>query len=658
MGFFSSLFKPKSEKRALKEADIWRSFGPKAASGVIVTPDTALRTTAVFACVRILAETLASLPLILYEKSADGGKKRAENHTIYPILHDQPNPEMTSFDFWETLMAHVVLRGNGYAEIDWSAGGQVLGLWPLHPDRTVPGRNSNRELVYTYYPSADNPQFSGPVTLKSWQVLHLRGLSSNGLYGYSPIDLAMQAVGLSAAAEEFGSRFFGNDARPGIVLKHPGELGDKAMGNLRKYWEEKHGSLSNAQRVGILEEGMDIKEIGLAPEHAQFLETRKFQVHEIARIFRIPPHMLADLERATFSNIEHQSIDFVVHTMRPWLVRFEKAIKKSLLTPTEKKKYYAEFLVDALLRGDTKSRYETYQIGINNGILSPNDARRRENMNPVTGGDTYLVPLNLAPIGSTPQQNSLRSKQVATTAGDEWRSTGDDRHQTMLAIRAAYQDVARRVLRREKQDITAAVKKYLSKDDQAAFLDWLMRFYADHKEFVISSYRPVMDSYSALVNLDIQRELGVEAKEVPLENFVTAYLEDFAERYAGQQEKLINSAIENSPGREAEAVTEEIDDWPEKRAIETANDESTRGGNALAKAIYFAYGIRRLRWVSFGDTCPYCKALNGTVVGINQWFLGEGTDFKPEGANSALTTTQNIGHPPAHRGCDCVVIGA
>ena len=236
------------------------------------------------------------------------------------------------------------------------------------------------------------------------RVWHLRGLSNDGLDGYSPISLMRQAIGLSMAAEKFGAKFFGNDARPGGILLHPGQLGDEAAKRLTETWESRHGGLSGAHRVAVLEEGLSYKEIGIPPDDAQFLETRKFQVNEIARIYRIPPHMLADLERATFSNIEHQSIDFVTHTIRPWLVRWEQSIKQNLMVPADRDRYFAEFLVDGLLRGDTKSRYEAYAIGRQNGWFSADDIREMENLNPLPDGkgEEYLIPLNMIPAGSAP----------------------------------------------------------------------------------------------------------------------------------------------------------------------------------------------------------------------------------------------------------------
>ncbi len=368
--------------------------GFQSTSGITITEQTALRSAAVYACVRVLAESVASLPLITYQRTPIG-KQRAVNHALYPLLHDMPNSEMTSFEFREAMMGHVLLWGNAYAEIELNNRGDVMALWPLRPDRMQVARNAAGDLVYRYQ-MPDNSYTVFPQSL----IFHLRGLSSNGIVGYSPIQMARNAIGLSLATEEFGSRFFSNGARPGAVLQHPGNLGDKAYERLKTSWSEQHQGLSNAQRVAILEEGMKIESIGVPPNDAQFLETRKFQLEEIARIFRVPLHKVGDLEHATFSNIEQQELGFVVDSLRSWLVRIEQAITRDLIGPLERRSIFVEFLIDGMLRGDQQSRYTAYATGRQWGWLSVNDIRRLENMNEIEEGDVYLEPLNMKEAGA------------------------------------------------------------------------------------------------------------------------------------------------------------------------------------------------------------------------------------------------------------------
>ena len=375
-------------------------FG-RTTSGKNVNEMTALQTTAVYACVRILAEAIASLPIHVY-KHTDEGKEQDVNHQLYYLLHDEPNPDMTSFVFRETLMSHLLIWGNSYAQIIRDGRGQVLALYPLLPDRMTVKRDDKGELYYMYQRSEeDNPNFKdkGNIILKKSEVLHVPGLGFDGLIGYSPIAMAKNAVGMTLATEEYGASFFANGANPGGVLEHPGILKDPSK--VRESWNQVYQGTNNSHKVAVLEEGMSYKTIGIPPNEAQFLETRKFQINEIARLYRSPPHMVGDLEKSSFSNIEQQSLEFVKYTLDPWVVRFEQAFQKALLLPDEKRTYFIKFNVDGLLRGDYQSRMNGYAIGRQNGWLSTNDIRRLEDMNPLSkeeGGDLYLVNGNMTKL--------------------------------------------------------------------------------------------------------------------------------------------------------------------------------------------------------------------------------------------------------------------
>jgi len=393
------------QSRASPKNSLWGStysfFFGSTASGKTVNEKTAMQTTAVYACVRILAETIASLPLHTY-KHTENGKEKAIGHSIYNLLADEPNSEMTSFVFRETLMSHLLLWGNAYAQIIRDGRGNVIGLYPLLPNKMTVNRSSNGEIYYIYSRYSDeNPNIHGygDVYLQSHDVLHIPGLGFDGLVGYSPIAMAKNAVGMSIACEEYGASFFANGANPGGVLEHPGVVKDPAR--VRESWNSVYQGTGNAHKVAVLEEGMKFQSIGIPPEQAQFLETRKFQINEIARLFRIPPHMVGDLEKSSFSNIEQQSLEFVKYTLDPWVIRWEQAMKKALLLPSEKKDYFIKFNVDGLLRGDYQSRMNGYATGRQNGWLSGNDIRELENLNKIPeelGGDLYLVNGNMTKL--------------------------------------------------------------------------------------------------------------------------------------------------------------------------------------------------------------------------------------------------------------------
>ena len=384
-------------------------------SGRKVNEHSAMQMTAVYACVRILSESIASLPVHLYQYESEGNKAKALKHPLYHILHDEPNPEMTSFVFRETLMTHLLLWGNAYAQIIRNGKGEVIGLYPLMPNRMTVDRDSNGQIIYQYQMQDSDAHTgkSGSVTLRPSEVLHVPGLGFDGLVGYSPIAMAKNAIGLSIATEEYGAKFFANGATPGGILEFPGTV--KNPESIRESWN-KGFSGSNAHKVAILEEGMKYTPISISPEQAQFLETRKFQIDEIARIFRVPPHMVGDLEKSSFSNIEQQSLEFVKYTLEPWIIRWEQSLNRALLTEKEKPEYFVKFNVDGLLRGDYQSRMNGYAIGIQNGFMSPNDIRALECLDLIPdeqGGNKYMCNGNMIDLASVGKQyqNNEESKE-------------------------------------------------------------------------------------------------------------------------------------------------------------------------------------------------------------------------------------------------------
>ena len=401
MNLLSGLFKPRDKPTNATSGSSYRFFMGNSTSGKPVTERSAMQMTAVYSCVRILAEAVAGLPLHLYEYTDSGDKEKANNNNLYFLLHDEPNPEMTSFVFRETLMTHLLLWGNAYAQIIRNGKGEVIALYPLMPNRMTVDRNNTGEIIYTYQVGSDDAKTikEGTVTLRSSDILHIPGLGFDGLVGYSPIAMAKNAIGMAIACEEYGAKFFANGATPGGILEHPGTVKDPAK--VRESWTSAFGGSSNSNKVAVLEEGMKYTPISISPEQAQFLETRKFQINEIARIFRVPPHMVGDLEKSSFSNIEQQSLEFVKYTLDPWVVRFEQAMVRALLTSTEKKRYFIKFNVDGLLRGDYQSRMNGYATARQNGWMSANDIRQLENLDLIPtnqGGDLYLINGNMSKL--------------------------------------------------------------------------------------------------------------------------------------------------------------------------------------------------------------------------------------------------------------------
>lgn len=401
MGIFSGLFKSRDKPENRTAGSAYAFYMGGTTAGKTVTERSAMQMTAVYSCVRILAEAVAGLPLHLYKYTDGGGKEKALDHPLYRLLHDEPNPEMSSFVFRETLMTHLLLWGNAYAQVIRNGKGEVIALYPLMPNKMSVDRDENGRLYYTYYRGSDeaikNKDFA--VTLQPSDVLHIPGLGFDGLVGYSPIAMAKNAIGMAIACEEYGAKFFANGAAPGGVLEHPGTIKDPQR--VRESWQSTFDGSGNANKIAVLEEGMKYTPIGISPEQAQFLETRKFQINEIARIFRVPPHMVGDLEKSSFSNIEQQSLEFVKYTLDPWVIRWEQSIQRALLSQGEKAEYFVKFNLEGLLRGDYQSRMNGYAIGRQNGWMSANDIRELENLDRIPaeeGGDLYLINGNMLPL--------------------------------------------------------------------------------------------------------------------------------------------------------------------------------------------------------------------------------------------------------------------
>ena len=425
MGFLSGLFRARDAPKNRTSGSAYSFFMGGSTSGKRVNERTSMQMTAVYSCVRILSEAVAGLPLHLYEYTEGCSKEKAAEHPLYFILHDEPNPEMTSFVFRETLMMHLLLWGNAYAQIIRNGKGEVLALYPLMPDRMGVDRDEKGRLYYEYTVNSDDaPTMKGStVRLQPTDVLHIPGLGFDGLVGYSPIAMAKNAIGMAIACEEYGAKFFANGAQPSGVLEHPGTIKDPSR--VRESWTQTFGGSQNANKVAVLEEGMKYTPISISPEQAQFLETRKFQINEIARIFRVPPHMVGDLEKSSFSNIEQQSLEFVKYTLDPWVSRWEQSMVRSLLTAEEKKQYFIKFNVDGLLRGDYQSRMNGYAIGRQNGWMSANDIRELENLDRIPeelGGDLYLINGNMTKLADA----GIFAAGPSTDNGEEEESDEDE----------------------------------------------------------------------------------------------------------------------------------------------------------------------------------------------------------------------------------------
>lgn len=634
-------------------------------SGAVVNERTALTYSAFWACVRVITKPIAALPLHLYERQDEGSRQRATGHPLYKLLHDRPNPEMTALTFRDVLTAHLLTWGNGYAEIEYGAAGYPVALWPLPPSRVTPERDEKTGRLQYRIMLPDGTE----RILRKEKIFHLVGPGFDGTRGYSVVRMFRESIGMGLSVQEYGARFFGSGAKPGGVLEHPGRLKDPER--LRAQWEELHSGLSNQHRIAILEEGMKYQQIGIPPDDAQFLETRGFQRQEMAAIFQVPPHKIGDLERATFSNIEQQGLEFYTDTLLYWLSLWEQTINWKLIPEFEQDKYFANFLVDGLLRGDQESRYNAYAVARQWGWLSANDIRRLENMNPIgPAGDIYWAPLNMinaeemgqliTPPKEGESDDAARHLKRIEAATKEQRQIRAAQNRARLAkqYEQVFSNAAGRHLRQEVKDVRDAVKAHLSTRDVTTFGIWLDEYYRDN-EPLKKRMKPVFLALAEVIYEAASGEVGEKGKMPDdVRAFMDEYLEAFAKRYNGSSKGQITALVRRAQdeGMEPEELIDvRLTEWEEKRPSKVAMAETVQIGGAVARMAFAGAGITRLRWVAQGsESCPYCQELNGQVVGIERPFVGKNDTLDSE--DGAMTIYKPAFHPPLHLGCVCTIV--
>lgn len=505
-----------------------------------ITPEISLTVSAVLAAFTILTEDLSSLPLLLYERQGRN-KFRAYGSPYYRLMHDQPNPEHTSMIFREFIIGHLLAWGNFFGQLITDRRGDVVEVWPLRPDK-MSVKRLDGERVYLYTLPDGKPR-----AFLSDEILHIPAFGFDGLIGYSRIALARNAIGLAISTEKFGSKLFANNAQPGHMYKHPGKLSDPAFKHLQDSLDERKG-VDKSHMPIILEEGLSIEKLGIDPDDAQFLETRKFQVGEVARIFRVPPHMIGDVDRSTSwgSGIDAQEQGYVNHTLRPWAKRTEEHLNLRILPEAERAAKYYEHLMDGLLRGDIATRYAAYVSAITNGFMSRNEARERENMNPRRGLDAILMPLNMTTV------NTGAELEQGTAA--------------QQALDPLWRDAIARVLKREVNDLGGASRRLQVKGQLAEFAQWLDQFYhVDHPAFIRKQFAPILAAQARLFGLDMGAALDV---------FINEFLDERLALVASMSADAIADGMETYTARAMQEFLTFISDIVELHQAATVESES------------------------------------------------------------------------------------
>lgn len=485
------------------------SYGPTWA-GVDVSQQNAMAYSAIFSAVRIISEHVATLPFRLMTKLDNGmATEEATNHPLYNLLKYQPNPKTTPAVMKEIMQAHICTWGNAFAFIERDKADRPIGLWPITPDRVRVWQDGRKMRYIVKAPGNDG----AADYCESWEILHIPGLGFDGTVGYSPIQLMRQAIAMGLAAEQFGGTFFGNGANLTGVLEHPNKLSNEAAERLRLSWDRVYSGVRNANKTAVLEEGLKFNKISVPPEEAQFIETRKFQRNEIAMIFRVPPHMMGDLEKAAYNSIQAMSDEFYRYTLWPYLVKWKEEFSRKLLTESEREQYAFDWNPDDLIRADTATQIQTLGTATQQGLMTINEARARLRLNPVDGGDELRTQMQNIPI--TQQVGEAEEEPNETTDTPEPDADDDAVERAKVAFAPLIAYTAERFVRRECAAATAAAKKYRKAEE---FDAWAKKEYEEERQHVTEAM--------TLHARSLAKVLGVELDEAKVSQYITALMEE------------------------------------------------------------------------------------------------------------------------------------
>lgn len=633
--------------RVLNSAELGALLtGGDISAGVTVSISSAIRMATVWACVRLLAESIAQLPCHVYVKNRDGSKSRVNDTALAELLSFSPNSWMTPFEYTEFMITSLAMRGNHYAFTSKTGKGEVVELIPFQPGSVRADRKKLSDI--RYHVTIDGE----PQTFSTEEITHVRGLTFDGFNGVSPITHHRETIGLAMAAGNYGGRLFKNGARPSGVLTLPGVLEDKAYYRFKENWQDTYGG-ENVGKTAVLEGGADYKTISMSNEDAQYLEVRQFQRTEICSIYRIPPHMIGDLTKSSFSNITQQSLEFVKYTILPWCRRIEMAMHRDLMTPADRKRgMYVEYVVDGLERADIRTRYEAYKTGVNGGWLSPNEVRKKENLDPRPGGDIYLAPLNMVDSSQGMPKPEKRRIKAAQFKGVESRE----------ALRVKFKDRFNKIAALVVKAETGMVRTIIDsqKAVPANLQEQLDEIYSQFPARIESSFKALVREYGAAVRKaalsEAESEATVDANV--LSAFLDRVLEALAVRHVAASSGQLAALIRDTdPEQLLEVIEQRLTEWEETRPAKIAEREVVQQESSVSRFVWAAIGITKLQWVRRGSaSCPFCRELDGKVVGIELPFVEHG-DYQPEGyQNSPWKIRGPKMHAPIHQGCRCVIV--
>lgn len=648
MGLINSIrdFFSKEQRSEYKLTDPY--LGTLFGGAKVTTEDYALSLSAVNACVRVRNQAISSVPLVLYRKTKDGNSVHATEHPLYNLFKHQVNEDMTSLTWRELANTQLLLRGKHYSEIVYDKSGTVIGLYPLNPDNIQLQRNDNGSLEFKHIPSGN--------IIPRHRIFYLSGITFDGINPYTPLSLARETFSLAKNVEEYGISFFTNGVNPTGFIEVPESYSETAIQRFKKDLQGKYTGTSNSSRLLFLEHGAKYSRVSIAPEDAQFLQTRKFSAQEIARFFGVPPYMIGDLEKLSYNNIEQQGMDLIRFTFRPEAVRWEQFLNKTFLSPKEREQYYFEFDLDGFARGDMKTRADVNAIYHDRGIISANEIRTSMNLAPQEGGDQYVMPLNYTnknnilaeynqPLtNQTEQIEEEKSKTVEIETRSKNFSSIIDNHKPMI------QRCITQITNTIVNEVDGKLEQHFNQRDKSSFNIWLDSFLNDYKRSIVDIYTPIVDTFSDSVIKHSALESSLP--EADITPFKKSYIDNFSNRFIRKSKAIFEKYLED--GQSIDEVRKALEDYKTKTINDFTNEESVRGANSYRKALYRKAGVTLIKSVRNGsESCPICSSLDGKVIGIDQHFVSKGDDM--EGSNGTFESKKNYSTPPYHSGCICTI---
>ena len=656
MGFFPTF---RSMTSNLKNPEKWLSDflggGSVSESGVKVSPDTMMSESAVWCAVNFLCSNIASLPCAVL-KVTGREKTKARTHNLYKRLNSKANDEMISMVYRETILYHLLFWGVHYSIIVRDGLHRITQLWPVHPDNVIIGRNAKHELVYYINIDGKGVEYSRD------KILHIPSLGLNGLFGNATIDYAKDSIGLMIAMRSYANQFFANGAHMGVIFEHPRRLGEQAHKNFTESLATAYSGLGKSHKAFVAEEGMKVVSAGTAPEKSQLIEGRQFSISDVARWFNLPPHVLKDLSKATFSNIEQQSLELVKFSIRVHLVRLEQSFEAWLLSDFEKEHYKVRHNVEGLLRGDSAARAEFYTKLFSVGAITPNEIREHEDMNPLKAkyADQSFTMLNMTPIidfesQGLSQESETKSIAYRESRGLERRSVKQiarARNRIKLRFQPLIRKVVQKIVDHETDSIKTAIAESAGSRSADTYIEtWLKDFYRDFPGYITKKLTPILrtfaESMQEVVSGEIDGDIGMNAElETQLRNYIDGFSGQYVDRSTAQMLQQLEIGIE--------ALEKRAEEWTEKRADKVSMNEVRGVASMVARVTILSAGYR-LMWATNGKSCPFCNSLDGkTVSRMDEPFLKSGTEI--DGGDSGKMTVSQTLYAPIHAGCDCNVV--